>query len=48
MRRASSRPVLPDSNYNLYRDAARTQVWGNASSGTTVITGTAQGRIQCG
>ena len=26
-------------NYNLYRDAARTQVWGNASSGTTVITG---------
>ena len=27
-------------DYNLYRDAARTQVWGNASSGTTVITGT--------
>ena len=26
-------------NYNLFRDAARTQVWGNASSGTTIITG---------
>ena len=26
-------------NYNLYRNAARTQVWGNGSSGTTVITG---------
>jgi spore coat protein U-like protein len=26
-------------DYNLYRDAARTQVWGNASSGTTIITG---------
>ena len=25
--------------YNLFRDAARTQVWGNASSGTTIITG---------
>jgi len=26
-------------DYNLFRDAARTQVWGNASSGTTIITG---------
>jgi spore coat protein U-like protein len=26
-------------SYNLFRDAARTQVWGNASSGTTIITG---------
>ncbi len=25
--------------YNLFRDAARTQVWGNASAGTTIITG---------
>lgn len=27
-------------DYNLYRDAARTQVWGNATGGTSVITGT--------
>jgi spore coat protein U-like protein len=26
-------------DYNLFRDAARTQAWGNASSGTTIITG---------
>ena len=26
-------------DYNLFRDAARTQVWGNASAGTTIITG---------
>jgi spore coat protein U-like protein len=26
-------------DYNLFLDAARTQVWGNASSGTTIITG---------
>jgi spore coat protein U-like protein len=26
-------------DYNLYWDAARTQVWGNASSGTAIITG---------
>jgi spore coat protein U-like protein len=30
---------LSQLNYNLYRDAARTQVWGNSSSGTTIITG---------
>ena len=29
----------PQLSYNLFRDAARTQVWGNASSGTTIITG---------
>jgi len=26
-------------DYNLFGDAARTQVWGNASAGTTIITG---------
>jgi spore coat protein U-like protein len=26
-------------NYNLFRDAAYAQVWGNASAGTTIITG---------
>jgi spore coat protein U-like protein len=26
-------------DYNLFQDAARAQVWGNASSGTTIITG---------
>jgi spore coat protein U-like protein len=26
-------------DYNLFRDAARTQVWGNASAGTAIITG---------
>jgi spore coat protein U-like protein len=26
-------------NYNLFLDAGRTQVWGNASAGTTIITG---------
>jgi spore coat protein U-like protein len=26
-------------DYNLFGDAARTQVWGNAGSGTTIITG---------
>ena len=26
-------------NYNLFQDAGRTQVWGNASAGTTIITG---------
>jgi len=26
-------------NYNLFRDAGRAQVWGNASAGTTIITG---------
>jgi spore coat protein U-like protein len=26
-------------NYNLYRDAGRTQVWGNGTGGTTMITG---------
>ncbi len=27
-------------DYNLYRDAARTQVWGNATGGTSIISGT--------
>lgn len=26
-------------DYNLYRDAGRTQVWGNGTGGTTIITG---------
>jgi spore coat protein U-like protein len=26
--------------YNLFTDAARAQVWGNANSGTTLISGT--------
>jgi spore coat protein U-like protein len=26
--------------YNLFRDAARTQVWGNGTGGTTIISGT--------
>jgi spore coat protein U-like protein len=30
----------PRLNYNLYRDAARTIVWGNGSSGTSSIAGT--------
>jgi spore coat protein U-like protein len=29
----------PQLSYNLFGDAARTKVWGNASSGTTIITG---------
>jgi spore coat protein U-like protein len=29
----------PRLNYNLYRDAARTLVWGNGSAGTSIITG---------
>jgi spore coat protein U-like protein len=30
----------PRLNYNLYRDAARTIVWGNGSGGSSLITGT--------
>jgi spore coat protein U-like protein len=30
----------PALNYNLYRDAARTIVWGNGGGGTSLITGT--------
>jgi spore coat protein U-like protein len=26
-------------DYNLYRDAGRTQIWGNGAGGTTIITG---------
>jgi spore coat protein U-like protein len=26
-------------NYNLFRDAGRTQIWGNGTGGTTIITG---------
>jgi spore coat protein U-like protein len=31
---------MPRLNYNLYRDAARTIVWGDGTSGTALITGT--------
>jgi spore coat protein U-like protein len=34
------RSGTPRLNYNLYRDAARTIVWGNGSSGTSSMAGT--------
>ena len=34
------RAGTPRLNYNLYRDAARTLIWGNGSGGTSLITGT--------
>lgn len=33
-------------NYTLYRDAARTQVWGDGSSSTFTVTGTGSGSAQ--
>jgi spore coat protein U-like protein len=33
------RSGTPRLNYNLYRDAARTIVWGNGTGGTSLITG---------
>lgn len=33
-------------NYNLYTSAAKTQVWGDGSSGTSVVTGTGTGATQ--
>ena len=34
------RAGTPRLNYNLYRDAARTIVWGNGTGGSSLITGT--------
>ncbi|MGB2932401.1 MAG: spore coat protein U domain-containing protein [Methyloceanibacter sp.] len=33
-------------NYTIYRDAARTQVWGNGTSGTFTVAGTGSGSAQ--
>ena len=39
-------PAAATINYTIYRDAARTQVWGDGTSGTFTVAGTGSGSTQ--